>query len=92
MTNFFDEICESVGLETSSIKGNYKLAMLGFNSAYLEGHKGLLIFSSTEMGFKVKGGNLKICGDNLELKNFSKKSALIKGKIKNVELCEDGKI
>ncbi len=92
MTNFFDEICESAGLEASTIKGNYKLAMLGFNAVYIEGHKGLIVFSTTEMSFKVKNGTLKIIGEKLELRNFSKEAAEIKGKIKNIELGENGKV
>lgn len=92
MTNFFDEIIGGMGLEAAAVKGEFKIAMLGARSAYIEGHKGLNIFSSDEMNFKVKGGSVKVLGERLELKNFSKKSALVVGKIKNIELVENGKI
>lgn len=92
MTNFFNEICESVGLEPSTIRGQFKLVSLGFDSIYIEGHKGLSVFSSTEMSFKVKGGSVKILGEKLELKNFSKLSALVKGKINKVDYCFNEKV
>jgi len=92
MTNFFDEIVSSIGLEPSSIAGNFKLVALGFTSIFIEGHKGLNVFSSVEMSFKVKNGVVKILGDKLELKNFSKLSALVKGKIKKVEFIENEKV
>ena len=92
MTNFFDEIIGGIGLEAAAIKGEFKLCMLGSRSAYIEGHKGLNVFSEIEMNFKVKGGCIKVLGEKLELKNFSKKSALVVGKIKNIELVENGKI
>ena len=83
--NFIDEFAAKMGFEKKLLTGGFKIICFSFDSILIEGHKGIMLFSDDEMRFKIKGGSVSIVGEKLSLKNFSKHSVVVCGKIKKTE-------
>ena len=65
--------------------GELNVLLCGENSVYLTGVGMVKFFTKTEIIFSQKRGQIKIIGENLEIKKYSMGDALICGKIKSLE-------
>ena len=84
MFNFINEISELSGLPINEAAGGYKYINLGGRSVYVQNYKDVLSFSNEEIVLKLKDGELKIVGEDLNIKDLNLNSITIKGNILSV--------
>lgn len=61
-----------------------KITVMGDESIVVENHKGLIELSQTVIRLNTKLYLLKICGENLDIKNISEDEIEIVGKITGI--------
>lgn len=87
MNNSFSQcVADICGLELATLIGNYKYSVFGGNTVVLEGHKGIVEYSTERIAFSVGKSTLVICGSDLHIKCLEKHFAVIVGKVLNVEV------
>lgn len=84
--NLLDEIDSIVAKEYGITFNDYRLVNISGKVLYIEGHTGINLLGNKEMSFKVKKKILTIRGENLTVKYFDKSTAMILGKIVQVEV------
>lgn len=84
MFNFFDEIKSCV----KDINNKYNIVNVSGKLVYIEGHKGLSVLSKELICLRIKKGNIKIEGSNLQLKELYDECVKISGKIDKVEVFD----
>lgn len=62
----------------------------GFGEVCVDGVKRLLTFSREEIAVRVKCGVIRICGTQLGIDKLQNSQAVIRGKLKTVELIKEG--
>lgn len=80
---FFDEIKKSLKIENLEFASPV-VTVFGRVGASVEGHKGVLYFSSEEIRFKTKGRILSISGQNLVIIEVSEHDAVVSGSVEKV--------
>ncbi|MEG1752195.1 MAG: YabP/YqfC family sporulation protein [Clostridia bacterium] len=80
MFNFFDEIKKEFKLVEDEFSG-FCMINLSNKLIYVEGHRGMLGFSSEKITFKTKQSVLEITGTNLMLKMLSSTTLCVQGDI-----------
>ena len=83
-TSCINKIC---GEELCSLV-TYKYSVFGGNTIVLEGHKGILDYSTCKVSFKVGKGSLIVVGSNLQIKCLDNRFAVVIGKICSVEVTQ----
>ena len=83
-TNCISKIC---GEEIASL-ATYKYSVFGGNTIVLEGHKGILDYSTCKVSFKVGKGSLIVAGNGLCIKCLDKHFAVVVGNVCNVEVTQ----
>ncbi len=68
--------------ETALMRGYICVKSAGGSGLFVEGHRGLTVFSSSEISFSGKEFSLRVTGRGLFLRALSKERALVAG-----ELC-----
>lgn len=58
-----------------------KITVLGKRAVVIEGHRGVVFFSSDEAKFRLKNCMLSVTGEKLEVKNLTSSDALVSGAI-----------
>lgn len=81
--SFIDCIKERLGSEIPC-EPLYRAVLFGENCAYIENVLGIINLSSTNITLGLKKGSLEIIGENLYVKQYSNRDALICGKIVGV--------
>ncbi|SDK53602.1 sporulation protein YqfC [Sediminibacillus albus] len=66
-----------------------RITTIGQLHAYIENHKGLILFSDTELRLRMKDGHLRIAGENFVLKMMLPEEILLEGKIKELRFIDD---
>ncbi|MDL4841502.1 sporulation protein YqfC [Aquibacillus rhizosphaerae] len=61
-----------------------RITMIGQLHAYIENHRGLLLFSDNELRLNMGNGYLKITGSNFVLKMMLPEEILLEGTIKEI--------
>jgi len=61
-----------------------RITMIGQLHIYIENHRGLLVFSETEVRLMLKHGQLLISGSALVIKTILPEEIMIEGKIDKV--------
>ncbi|KGX88916.1 sporulation protein YqfC [Pontibacillus litoralis] len=61
-----------------------RITTIGQIHAYIENHKGLLIFSDQELRLQLKNGQLKITGKNFVLRMMLPEEILLEGTIEHI--------
>ena len=84
--NFLEEIDNYVSKEYGITFNEYRYVNLGGKVLYIEGHTGINIFNDKEMSFKIKKKILTIKGEELIVKYFDKSTAIVEGRIIQVEV------
>ncbi|MFC0522566.1 sporulation protein YqfC [Pontibacillus salicampi] len=65
-----------------------RITTIGQIHAYIENHKGLLVFSDHELRLKLKRGQLKITGNNFVLRMMLPEEILLEGTIENISFID----
>lgn len=61
-----------------------RITILGQLHVYVENHKGLIVYSDTELIVKANTGMIKISGTGFVLKMMLPQELLLEGKVKDV--------
>ena len=87
MNNSFNQcVADICGLELATLINDYKYSVFGGHTVVVEGHKGIVIYSTTQVTFAVGKTTLQISGDDLHIKCLEKHFAVIVGKVLSVEV------
>lgn len=84
--SFCGSIADICGVELKTLVGSYKYSVFGSGTFVLEGHNGILSFSSECVRFAVKNGVVAVCGSELKIKCLQSKFAVICGVVAKVEV------
>ncbi|WP_053219180.1 sporulation protein YqfC [Virgibacillus senegalensis] len=66
-----------------------RITTIGQIHAYIENHKGLILFSESELRLRMKDGHLRITGEKFVLKMMLPEEILLEGKIKELAFIEE---
>lgn len=81
-------IAQHLDLPSDVILELPRITTIGQIHAYIENHKGLLIFSEQELRLKLKQGQLKITGKNFVLRMMLPEEILLEGTIENISFID----
>nr|WP_112181350.1 MULTISPECIES: sporulation protein YqfC [Paraliobacillus] len=65
-----------------------RITTIGQFHAYIENHRGLIVFTDQELQLKLKKGALKITGNKLVIKTLLPEEILIEGTIDTIMFLE----
>ncbi|MRH43085.1 sporulation protein YqfC [Aquibacillus halophilus] len=82
-------LAEHLELPSDVILELPRITTIGQLHAYIENHKGLVLFSDTELRLKMDYGYLRISGENFVLKLMLPEEILLEGKIVEIKFVED---
>lgn len=92
MNNSFTENISNIcGVELATLTGGYKYSVFSGNAVVVEGHKGIIGYSSDQVVFAVNKSALEIVGTNLQIRCLEKHFAVVVGKILRVGVKRDEK-
>ena len=88
MFSFINEFLNDLNIETKSktIGKNFKYVNFNGEVFYIQNFKDIISFSSEEIILKLFSGEISVVGENLSIKELSKKFICISGKILKVEV------
>ena len=66
----------------------YSVTMLGSSGVIVEGHRGIMSYSTEEVKIRTRKKYISILGDNLTIKNINDKDVYVVGAIHEVVLDE----
>nr|WP_245251073.1 sporulation protein YqfC [Virgibacillus litoralis] len=66
-----------------------RITMIGQIHVYIENHKGLVVYSDTELKLKTNKGYIKISGSSFVLKMMLPEEILLEGLITEVKFIPD---
>ncbi|KGP73156.1 sporulation protein YqfC [Pontibacillus yanchengensis] len=81
-------IAQHLDLPSDVILELPRITTIGQIHAYIENHKGLLIFSEQELRLKLKQGQLKITGKNFVLRMMLPEEILLEGTIEHISFID----
>ncbi len=85
MNNSFQQcVADICGLELSSLAANGKYTVYGNNVAVVEGHSGIVNYTSETVSFAFCKGVLEVCGSDLKIRCLEKHYSVVAGKISSV--------
>lgn len=84
--NLLDEIDSYVAKEYGITFKDYRLVNISGKVLYIEGHNGINVLGQNEMSFKLKKKILTIKGEDLTVKYFDNSTAVVLGRIVQVEV------
>lgn len=64
------------------------IEIIGRNRVLIENHMGISCYSRCDIVVKVQAGEVKVCGENLELREMSKEQLVIVGEIYSVSILD----
>lgn len=88
--SLIEKITTAADLSAEPVPGMPLIEIAGTNRVYVENHKGVALYTDTEIHVKVKYGYVRFCGCKLSLSCISKEYLMITGKIDAVYLCKEG--
>ena len=74
---------------SDALSARYEVSVYGGNFALISGQKGLSSISEEEVVARVKGGKIRIFGENLKVRCASREEVYVSGKIQGVETLYD---
>lgn len=87
--SFVDVVCETCGLELSSLLGGYKYSVYDGKVVVVEGHRGIVAYTENILSFALRKKILKIRGGKLSIKCLEKNFAVVVGDILSVAVDND---
>ena len=88
--SFVERLTTAADLSSEPIPGVPLVEIAGLNRVYVENHRGVALYTDTEIQVKVKYGRVRFCGSDLSLSCISNEYLTISGKIDAVYLCKEG--
>ncbi|HKL74356.1 MAG TPA: YabP/YqfC family sporulation protein [Clostridia bacterium] len=88
MSNFYDEMLLKLGMPIDDTVG-LKITICDMKGLLIEGHKGLLLFTPTQIVMRIGKNKLDICGNNLFINQVSCDELYIRGNIGKIEVIND---
>ena len=82
-------LTEHLELPSDVILALPRITTIGQIHAYIENHRGLVLFTDNELRLKMEYGYLKITGDNFVLKMMLPEEILLEGTIKDITFIAD---
>ena len=87
MDNSFNQCIANIcGLELATLINDYKYSVFGGHTVVVEGHKGIVDYTTEQVTLAVGKSLLRICGNNLHIKCLEKHFAVVTGKVLSVEV------
>jgi len=86
VNSFFKEIAALTELPFDTAFSAFRYVNIGNSALYVQGHKGVVSFSTDKIVLRVQKARLEITGANLRVKQLSNDDAVITGGIAGV-LC-----
>ncbi|ACB84779.1 sporulation protein YqfC [Natranaerobius thermophilus] len=80
-TDFFD-------LPKDIVLNLPRIIIIGNTQFYVENHRGISEYSEDTIRIKITGGELKVIGTNLVVRNIFEEEILIEGDIEKIEFQE----
>lgn len=85
MNNSFSQcVADICGLELATLIGDYKYSVFGGHTVVIEGHKGIVGYSTELVTFAVGKSAINVVGSNLHIKCLEKNFAVVVGKVSEV--------
>ena len=82
---FDSEVAKILDLESAASVNSFKYSVYGGHTVVVEGHRGLVSFSSEKIIFRLgKTERLEIIGEEISIKQLTKNFTVVTGKIKGV--------
>jgi sporulation protein YqfC len=88
MSNFYDDMLLKLGMPIADTVG-LKITICDLKGVFVEGHKGLLLFTPTKIVLRIAKTKLEISGNNLFINEVSCDELYIRGNVLKVEVCND---
>lgn len=84
MRKFDSEVAKILDLELAALVNSFKYSVYGGHTVVVEGHRGLVSFSSEKLFQVGKTERLEIIGEEISIKQLTKNFTVVTGKIKGV--------
>lgn len=84
--NFLDRLMEELDLPGESIPGQSLIEIAGDRRVLVENHCGVTEYGRERILIRVKFGELRVCGCDLEMIRMTRQQLIITGKIDGVNL------
>lgn len=88
MSNFYDDMLLKLGMPIDNAVG-LKITICDLKGVFVEGHKGLILFTPTQILLRIGKRKLEISGNNLFINEVSCDELYIRGNVSKVEVCND---
>lgn len=66
-----------------------RITLIGHIHAYIENHRGLLVYSDTELRLKTNKGAIQILGDSFVLKTMLPEEIILEGTISDIKFIPE---
>ena len=86
--SFFEQSAESLGMTVSEMIAGYRFTVYGSIGIHVEGHRGVLRLTDSEIVLRQRKHSIKILGSNLTLKELTETDVFIRGDIRSVVMGE----
>lgn len=85
--SLFESLVRSADLPCEAVPGQPLVEIAGEHRVLIENHSGVTVYGCNEIHVKVRFGQLRICGRNLELAQMTRNQLVVTGLIDGVLLC-----
>lgn len=82
MNSFFEDTLSKIGIPIEDYGA--RITIFGFKGIHIEGHKGLIDYTDSEIVFRVKNKTVYIYGERLAINEISPDEIFVKGNIKSI--------
>lgn len=80
MNTFYNDMLIRMGMPIDSAIG-VKITVCDLNGILIEGHKGVITYTQSNVDLRLKGKKLSILGKNLSIMEITSDEVFIKGKL-----------
>lgn len=87
MSAFYNEVLLRLGMSPEETVGS-KITVIDLKGVFIEGHRGIISYSPSEIFIGLKRKVLKISGENMCVFAVNKDEIFIKGKIVSCEVTD----
>lgn len=81
---FIDEVMFKLGITPDGSLGGDRVSVFSGRGVFVEGHKGIVSFSDSEIEIKLRGARLKLSGSGLSIKEINPDEIFIVGQVVSV--------
>lgn len=88
MNNFYNDMLLRLGMPIEDTVG-VRITICDLKGVFIEGHKGLLLYTPYKIALRIKNKKLEIEGANLIINEVSFDELYIRGNLKRIEVIND---